>query len=229
MARKKVNLAYIANDAVRRSTFKKRRRGLTKKVSELATLCDVQACLIVYGLNEAQPVVWPSEEQARQMLENFRALPEMEQTKKMLNQEDFLKQRAKKLQDQWQKTEREARELEMTALTYQVIDGRRLDDVGVNDTTGLVFFVEGRMKKCRQEVKEAEGAEQAAAVMAEPAEMNAVEAMAAMAQQQPQPAVVAPPPPPQNGWFGGGDGQGYGDHGSPWMDQNLFNFLNGDQ
>ncbi|KAJ1276257.1 hypothetical protein BS78_05G201000 [Paspalum vaginatum] len=39
---------------------KRRLSGLEKKVSELATLCDVKLCLVVYGDGESQPTVWPS-------------------------------------------------------------------------------------------------------------------------------------------------------------------------
>uniref|UniRef100_A0A804I4U9 MADS-box domain-containing protein n=1 Tax=Musa acuminata subsp. malaccensis TaxID=214687 RepID=A0A804I4U9_MUSAM len=39
MARKKVKLAWIANDSMRRATFKKRKMGLMKKVNKLAMLC----------------------------------------------------------------------------------------------------------------------------------------------------------------------------------------------
>ena len=39
MARKKVNLQWISNNATRRAMYKRRSQGLEKKASELATLC----------------------------------------------------------------------------------------------------------------------------------------------------------------------------------------------
>nr|CAD1828636.1 unnamed protein product [Ananas comosus var. bracteatus] len=116
MARKKVNLAWIANDSTRRATFKKRRKGLMKKASELATLCDVRACVVVYGPGEAQAEVWPSPAEAARVLARFKSMPEMEQCKKMMNQEGFLRQRVAKAQEQLRKQERENRELETTLL-----------------------------------------------------------------------------------------------------------------
>ncbi|CAN0921019.1 Agamous-like MADS-box protein AGL80 [Linum grandiflorum] len=59
MTRKKVKLAYITNDSARKATYNKRNKGLIKKVSELSTLCDVQACAIVYSLYHTQPEIWP--------------------------------------------------------------------------------------------------------------------------------------------------------------------------
>jgi SRF-type transcription factor (DNA-binding and dimerisation domain) len=59
MARKKVNLAWIQNDAIRRATFKKRKKGLIKKASELSTLCGVDTCVVIYGPQDQKPEVWP--------------------------------------------------------------------------------------------------------------------------------------------------------------------------
>ncbi|KAG6519217.1 hypothetical protein ZIOFF_022709 [Zingiber officinale] len=53
-------LGWIAHDATRRATFKKWKRSLLKKVSELATLCSIDACAVVYGPEEEAPEVWPS-------------------------------------------------------------------------------------------------------------------------------------------------------------------------
>ncbi|KAG8051964.1 hypothetical protein GUJ93_ZPchr0001g31433 [Zizania palustris] len=97
MARKKISLQRIANNSNRRATFRKRRKGLIKKTSELATLCDVDACLVIYGEGDSQPEVWPSVPQATALLDHFKSLPDMEQYKKMMNQEDFVRQSIAKL------------------------------------------------------------------------------------------------------------------------------------
>ncbi|KAL6135268.1 hypothetical protein ACLB2K_067496 [Fragaria x ananassa] len=60
MTRKKVKLTYITNDSARKATFKKRKMGLMKKVRELTTLCDIDACAIIYSPYDSQPEVWPS-------------------------------------------------------------------------------------------------------------------------------------------------------------------------
>ncbi|KAE8711491.1 hypothetical protein F3Y22_tig00110290pilonHSYRG00025 [Hibiscus syriacus] len=43
MRRKNVELVYITNDAIRKSSYRKRKKGLMKRVSELSTLCGVEA------------------------------------------------------------------------------------------------------------------------------------------------------------------------------------------
>ena len=44
-----LTMELIADKKSRYKTFKRREMGLKKKISELCTLCDVKACLIVYG------------------------------------------------------------------------------------------------------------------------------------------------------------------------------------
>ena len=121
MARKKVKLAWITNDSARRATFKKRKKGLMKKVSELSTLCGVNACAIIYSPYDSQPDVWPTPSDAHHVLTRFKSLPEMEQSKKMMNQEGFLRQRITKLKEQLRKQQKENRELEITQLMFQTL------------------------------------------------------------------------------------------------------------
>lgn len=85
MTRKKVKLAYIANDSARKATFKKRKRGLMKKVSELSTLCGIEACAIVFSPYDSQPELWPSPLGVQRVLSHFKKMPEMEQSKKMVS------------------------------------------------------------------------------------------------------------------------------------------------
>ena len=47
MGRKKVKLAFIANNTKRITTFRKRKKSLMKKAEELNTLCGIEACTIV--------------------------------------------------------------------------------------------------------------------------------------------------------------------------------------
>ncbi|XP_057951046.1 agamous-like MADS-box protein AGL80 [Malania oleifera] len=124
MTRKKVKLAYITNDSARKATFKKRKKGLMKKVSELSTLCGIDACAIIYSPYDSQPEVWPSPAGAHRVLSKFRKMPEMEQSKKMVNQESFLRQRISKARDQLKKQLKENREKEVANLMYRALAGK---------------------------------------------------------------------------------------------------------
>ena len=66
MGNHKLTMELIADKKSRYKTFKRREMGLKKKISELCTLCDVKACLIVYGSDRDGP----SSSQPRFWLEN---------------------------------------------------------------------------------------------------------------------------------------------------------------
>ncbi|MBA0880711.1 hypothetical protein Goshw_025403 [Gossypium schwendimanii] len=57
MIRKKVKLSYITNDSSRKANYKKRKKGLMRKMSELSTLCGIGACAIMYSPYESQTEV----------------------------------------------------------------------------------------------------------------------------------------------------------------------------
>ena len=159
MARKKVTLQWIANDSTRRSTFKKRRKGLMKKASELATLCDVEACVVVYGEGEPQPEVWPDVPKAAQVLARFKAMPELDQCKKMMDMEGFLNQRIDKLKEQLHKARRENRERETTLLLHDAIVGRRpsLAGLSVEEIASLGWMVENRLHAVKDAIERLQG------------------------------------------------------------------------
>ncbi|CAN6467074.1 unnamed protein product [Victoria cruziana] len=156
MARKKLSLSYIAKDSARRVTFKKRKRGLLKKVYELSTLCDVTICAIIYGKNEAVPDTWPTEPtQVTQIIEKFSELPEMEKVKKMLNQEGFLRLRVSKSADELAKLSKENKEDELRQKLFDgMANGRILHGAGIEEVRALSSMVDAKyaMVKARCEL-----------------------------------------------------------------------------
>ncbi|GJZ50878.1 agamous-like MADS-box protein AGL80 [Tanacetum coccineum] len=142
MTRKKVKLAFITNDSARKATFKKRKKGLMKKVNELSTLCGIDACAIIYSPYEAQPEVWPNNIGVQRVIAQFKRMPEMEQSKKMVNQESFIRQRITKANEQLKKQIKENQEKETTEVMYQCLTGKgsiaNLTLPDLNDLGGLV-------------------------------------------------------------------------------------------
>ena len=55
MGNHKLRMELIADKKSHYKTFKKREMGLKKMISELCTLCDVKACLIVYDSDGDSP------------------------------------------------------------------------------------------------------------------------------------------------------------------------------
>ncbi|XP_022744469.1 agamous-like MADS-box protein AGL36 [Durio zibethinus] len=153
MTRKKVKLAWIVNDSARRASLKKRRLGLLKKVSELTTLCGVDACLIVYSPDEIEPMVWPSHAEVQRQLGEFHKMPESERQKKMMNQETYLTDRVTKAQEQLTKYQRRNKEIEMGHLMNQIDQGKGLDELNLTELHGLTWLVEEKMKEIRKRIE----------------------------------------------------------------------------
>ncbi|KAL2333069.1 hypothetical protein Fmac_014282 [Flemingia macrophylla] len=121
MTRKKVKLAFIVNDSARKTTYKKRKKGILKKIEELSILCGIEACAIVYSPFEREPEVWPSDQGVQNVLGKFRSMPEIEQSKKMVNQEGFIGQRILKCNEQLMKLAKDNREMETTIVMFQCL------------------------------------------------------------------------------------------------------------
>ncbi|KAM1145310.1 hypothetical protein ACFX19_037981 [Malus domestica] len=153
MSRKKVKLAYIQNHPTRKLTFKKRKKGFMKKMSEITTLCDVEACAVVYGQNDTQPEVWPSPSGVQGTYAKFRTMPPMEQTKKQLNIEAFLRQQIEKAKDQLRKQKKENREKEMSIMMSQCLAGRSLQDLNMGDLNDLGWVIDHKVEEINRKVK----------------------------------------------------------------------------
>ncbi|KAB5529092.1 hypothetical protein DKX38_019173 [Salix brachista] len=155
MTRKKVKLAYIYNDSARRATYKKRKKGLMKKVSELSTLCGVDACAIVYSPYDSQPEVWPSPPGVQRVLDRFRTVPQMEQMKKMVNQDSFLRQRITKTCDHLKKQRKDNREKEVTQAMFQCLGGRvSLGNLLMMDLNDLGWMVDHSLRDINKNMAE---------------------------------------------------------------------------
>ncbi|XP_043716865.1 agamous-like MADS-box protein AGL80 [Telopea speciosissima] len=155
MGRKKVKLALIPDEAARRSTFFGRKNGMMKKLSELSTLCDVQTFAIIYSPYQQQPFVWPSDPlEAEKVLSMFQSMPAMEQSKKMLNQEGYLKERINKVEDQLRKVQMENRMKEMTKLMYECLKGKDLNDLAIPELTDLTTVVDDKIEAIAKRIEE---------------------------------------------------------------------------
>ncbi|KAM7507574.1 hypothetical protein LguiA_018027 [Lonicera macranthoides] len=97
MVRSIVKYEFIANERQRKQTFRKRKANLLKKLSELKTLCDVDACAVIYN-NGAEPEFWPSAQEACHVVERFDNIPTMTQTENTMNKEGMLLKNISKLE-----------------------------------------------------------------------------------------------------------------------------------
>ncbi|KAK4752343.1 hypothetical protein SAY87_021141 [Trapa incisa] len=121
MARAKVKLAYIRHEGSRKTSYKKRKKGLLKKVQELSILCGVDACAIVRSSFDSEPGVWPSADGVHRVNERFRNVSEMDKAKRTVDQQGFLRHRITKLKVQLKKLRRDNWEKKVATMMYRVI------------------------------------------------------------------------------------------------------------
>ncbi|KAB1996139.1 hypothetical protein ES319_D13G211100v1 [Gossypium barbadense] len=155
MSRKKMKLAYITNDTKRKTTYKKRTKGLVKKVRELTTLCKIEACAIILSPDfDSQLEVWPSHAGAQQLLFEFKKLPQSIRNNKMVNQESFLKQSIAKATQQLKKRRNENRQKDLKKFMFQSLSGKgMLQSMNVKDLNEVGVFVEQNLKDIDKRVR----------------------------------------------------------------------------
>ncbi|XP_078446736.1 agamous-like MADS-box protein AGL80 [Wolffia australiana] len=154
MSRKKTKLQWIADDAARRASLKKRRRGLLKKAQELAVLCGVKVCLVVYGPPDPLPEIWPSADEAATLLRSFRCLPEYERRQRRLDQDKFLLLQARKTREKINKERKASMELHLELLFFDCLMGaRRVDMLSTEETTALSLFLEIKLRDITAKVE----------------------------------------------------------------------------
>ncbi|KAL5077054.1 hypothetical protein RYX36_016038 [Vicia faba] len=148
MTRKKVKLAFIENNTARKSAYNKRKKSLVKKVDELTTLCGIDACAIIYGPYDPQPEIWPSPSGVQEVLSKFMTVPEVEQSRKMMNQESFLKQRISKSEKQLQKQRRDNREKETTMHMFRCLNAGNIvqNSMSVGDLNDLSWMIDHNLR-----------------------------------------------------------------------------------
>lgn len=151
MTRKKVNLAWIVSDSARKACLKKRKLGLMKKVSQLTTLCGVNAFVIICSPDDKEPSMWPSRPVVQQLLTRFQTLSEIERSKKMMNQERYIKERSTKVEEQLNKLQRKNKELDVSNLLFQHLHlGKRLSEFNTSELHGLFWFLQERRKEIKK-------------------------------------------------------------------------------
>ncbi|KAJ1389788.1 hypothetical protein SESBI_37985 [Sesbania bispinosa] len=141
MARRRLKLAYISNDSKRKATYRKRKKGIIKKVSELTILCGIPACAIICSPFDSQIEAWPNREGVEHVIERYENTYVIDQSKNV-NQESFLRQKISKAKDQLKKLRRDNHEKELTMAMFQLMQDENLPNMPFEDANDLNKLIE---------------------------------------------------------------------------------------
>lgn len=142
MGRAKIPITWIKSDASRHVTFTKRKKGLKKKVEELAILCGVEVCMICFGPQQGKPSSAPYSwglPGVSHVINKYRNLSKEEQDKKKLDNTSLLEQQIKKLKTELKLKIEQNSDLESQRAYYLWDD--RLNGYGVDDLKQLADIV----------------------------------------------------------------------------------------
>ncbi|XP_010024527.2 MADS-box protein SVP-like [Eucalyptus grandis] len=210
MARKKVKLAYIENESARKSSLKKRRQGLLKKARELSILCGVETCAIVWSPDENEPATWPtSPVEVEDLLTRYLSIPEIERSRKMVNQETYLRERNHKLTEQHKKLDRKNKDLENHYLMQQLyLYEKTTSALALDELKKLLSYVEEKIVEIERRIEYIERRDSA------PQSGGAPLAVEGPADKEEEEETT----PRANIGNVGGDGSGGGGDASSWDD-----------
>ncbi|KAL3641127.1 hypothetical protein CASFOL_016095 [Castilleja foliolosa] len=116
MGRAKLNMELIPKKKSRHTTFKKRKEGLVKKIHEFTTLCDVKACMIIYGPKQEEtglfePETWPQNtDEVHHIIDIYKS-KKKDSNNKTFSLSDFFDDRQRKIEDELNKIRKKNREL----------------------------------------------------------------------------------------------------------------------
>ena len=139
------------NNAARKAMYKKRKMELIKMVSELRTLCNVDAFAIIYSPDDAQTEVCPSPLEAMRDLAKFKNMStEKKQIKKMRDRESFLWQRIAKVKEELEKQRNENRE-KITQLMFTCLAAPNImQDLSLSNLNDLSLLIVHYLKDIDQ-------------------------------------------------------------------------------
>lgn len=159
-----MKLAMIVNRDSRKTSYKKRKQSLMKKLDELSILCDLQACAIIKDPFEPKVEVWPKDNVAFQnVLNQFMTMSAIEKSKKMTNNESYIKKRIRKVEEQLNKQIMMNRDTVVANMLAECLIGKLSPaDLNLTDLNSLVSMIGNKITEIVERIELLKGADPAA-------------------------------------------------------------------
>ncbi|PHT45578.1 hypothetical protein CQW23_14736 [Capsicum baccatum] len=138
--------------------------SFSKKAQELATLCDVQVGIIIFGSEEM--ILWPSEPHVKQIVERYFSFPELERMNKLVRNVEYHEKMVEDQKESITKIEQKNEEKKMELLFNEVVKGKNIYELDVGELRGLTKLfalkkaqVEERKKQLHEHNQSIEGSD----------------------------------------------------------------------
>ncbi|CAN1251851.1 Agamous-like MADS-box protein AGL36 [Linum perenne] len=134
--------------------MRKRRDNILKKARELSILCGVQVLCIVYSVDEPGVRVWPSDDpEAKEVMARYMAMPEMERFRHAIDQETYLKNMIKKVENRGSVLNKKMNELELAWLMDMGQNGKGFNEMDMYETSTLSMLLKEKLGELRKKAK----------------------------------------------------------------------------
>ncbi|KAF8377181.1 hypothetical protein HHK36_030554 [Tetracentron sinense] len=153
MGRAKLNLELISKEKSRNTTFQKRKKGLKKKSYEFSTLCDVDACLIIFGPKHGdRPLeIWPeNSNEVLRIINRYKDHSKEEREKRNLNLSNFFEDRKKKVEEELSKLRQKNNEINYSLQTWD-------DDMNIFTEDQLIFSLDCKLEYLKTKIGSMKG------------------------------------------------------------------------
>ncbi|EOA39039.1 hypothetical protein CARUB_v10011611mg, partial [Capsella rubella] len=148
MSTRPKKLSLIPDPTRRKASFKKRKRGIQKKLDEITTLCDVKACAVINSPFEKNPVVWPSKEGIKEVVSEFQQVPEYKRYTYMVNLETYLKERIGKATESLRKLREENYESQLKQIMFDCLIGTmKVQSCNPMGYDNLIGYIDSYLKR----------------------------------------------------------------------------------
>jgi len=117
--------------------------GFLKKVDEITTLCDIQACAIIYTLDEPEPKVWLFNQGMESVISRFMGVSKLARSKRMLCQENLLKRNMMKAQG---KLMSEIKKKEIDLFMCQYFSSWNNDNANIIDQNDIILLADKKLE-----------------------------------------------------------------------------------
>ncbi|KAI8003194.1 MADS-box transcription factor PHERES 2 [Camellia lanceoleosa] len=146
----RVKLAFITDNAARKTTLRKRRAGMIKKISELSTLCDIEAGIVIYNPGEVTPTVWPSYEYMKQMFKRFLSMSIIDRSQKMVTYEGYIIQIITKETENNITEKKNNDKKEIQEIMNQTFEGNDLNELDMTRLNLLSLLADDKLKQLKK-------------------------------------------------------------------------------